>query len=183
MNPITILAFAALIAANTRQQSQPIRIDGTGRMGKISKALFEAAKKANFTISISDRESGTTGGFAKFAVGRHDINKAAVRMKDKLLKECLKNGISFTVVPIGHSRGGVENLNFYVTDRSLQRDEVCGLLKFCLSDAGQELAAKHGKPLTKVELAGARASLIAAIKDVRKAAPKQARERTQTQPH
>ena len=154
--PAILLLCTSVDAVWGQDDRPPIRIDGTGKMGNISEALIMGAQESNYTIEIADQESGSSGGFVKFAAGATDVSKAAIPMKPSFRQRCADNGVRYVSIEIGHDSKSDETLTFYVNKHSIQRDDVRAFITFCLSNTGQALVGISGRSLDEAELQNSR---------------------------
>jgi phosphate transport system substrate-binding protein len=77
-----------------------IAIDGSSTVGPISEALAEEFKKEQPDVNVTVAQSGTGGGFKKFAAGEIDISGASRPIEEKEIEAAAKNGIEFIELPI-----------------------------------------------------------------------------------
>ena len=72
-----------------------ISIDGSGTVFPVSEAVAEEFLKVEPQVRVTVGESGTGGGFKKFATGVTDISDASRELKDKEIALCKENGIEY----------------------------------------------------------------------------------------
>ncbi len=72
-----------------------ISIDGSGTVYPVSEAVAEEFLKIEPKVKVTVGESGTGGGFKKFATGVTDISNASREIKDKEIELCKENGIEY----------------------------------------------------------------------------------------
>lgn len=72
-----------------------ISIDGSSTVYPISEAVAEEYLTVNPKARITVGESGTGGGFKKFARGESDINDASRTIKESEIKLCKENNIEY----------------------------------------------------------------------------------------
>ncbi|HLO99824.1 MAG TPA: PstS family phosphate ABC transporter substrate-binding protein [Fimbriimonas sp.] len=88
--------------ASDTKVSGTITIDGSSTVEPISTSLSEIFQEGQKEVKISVAESGTGGGFKKFAGGEIDIAGASRPIEAEEIEECKKNGIEFIEVPIAY---------------------------------------------------------------------------------
>lgn len=79
-----------------------IAIDGSSTVEPISSALVEIFREGQPKVETSVSESGTGGGFKKFASGEIDIAGASRPIEAEEIEDCKKNGIEFYEIPIAY---------------------------------------------------------------------------------
>ena len=72
-----------------------IAIDGSGTVYPVSEAVAEEFLKIEPKVKVTVGESGTGGGFKKFATGVTDISAASREIKGKEIELCNENGIEY----------------------------------------------------------------------------------------
>jgi phosphate transport system substrate-binding protein len=72
-----------------------ISIDGSGTVFPVSEAVAEEFLKVEPQVRVTVGESGTGGGFKKFATGVTDISDASREIKDAEIALCKENGIEY----------------------------------------------------------------------------------------
>ena len=72
-----------------------LAIDGSGTVFPVSEAVAEEFLKVEPKVKVTVGESGTGGGFKKFATGVTDISDASREIKDKEIALCKENGIEY----------------------------------------------------------------------------------------
>lgn len=82
--------------------SGTVKIDGSSTVYPISQAVGEEFMAANPGVKVTVSESGTGGGFEKWALGETDINNASRPIKDEEKEAAEKNGIEALEVLIGY---------------------------------------------------------------------------------
>ncbi len=108
MKKITLLFMLALIATacgNKKNENKnstnktiisgSIKIDGSGTVFPVSEAVAEEFLKVAPKVKVTVGESGTGGGFKKFAIGTIDISDASRNIKDKEIALCKENGVDY----------------------------------------------------------------------------------------
>jgi phosphate transport system substrate-binding protein len=80
--------------------SGSITIDGSSTVLPISEGIGESFHDANSEVKISVAESGTGGGFKKFADGELDITGASRPIEKEEAEACKAKGIEFIEIPI-----------------------------------------------------------------------------------
>lgn len=81
--------------------SGKVLIDGSSTVYPISQAVAEEFMKANGgKVNVTVAESGTGGGFKKFANGEIDICGASRPIKDTEIEACKAGGIEFVEIPV-----------------------------------------------------------------------------------
>ncbi|MDR6226612.1 PstS family phosphate ABC transporter substrate-binding protein [Desmospora profundinema] len=73
--------------------SGTITIDGSSTVYPLTQAVAEEFMKENPGVQVTVSESGTGGGFQKWALGETDINDASRLIKDEEKEEAAKNDI------------------------------------------------------------------------------------------
>ncbi len=82
--------------------SGTVKIDGSSTVYPISQAVSEEFMAVNPGVRVTVSESGTGGGFEKWALGETDINNASRPIKDEEKEAAAKNGIEALEVLIGY---------------------------------------------------------------------------------
>ena len=77
-----------------------IAIDGSGTVFPISEAVAEEFLKVEPRVKVTVGESGTGGGFKKFATGVIDICDASREIKDSEIALCKENGIEYVQLTV-----------------------------------------------------------------------------------
>jgi phosphate transport system substrate-binding protein len=108
MKKITLLIMLAIVATacgnkktenkNTAEKvvlSGSIKIDGSGTVFPVSEAVAEEFLKVAPKVKVTVGESGTGGGFKKFAVGTTDISDASRNIKGSEIALCKQNNIDY----------------------------------------------------------------------------------------
>lgn len=108
MKKLTILIMLAIIATacgnkkkenktsnNETTISGTIKIDGSGTVFPVSEAVAEEFLKVQPKVKVTVGESGTGGGFKKFAVGTTDISDASRDIKNSEKELCKKNNVDY----------------------------------------------------------------------------------------
>ncbi|MBI9041074.1 PstS family phosphate ABC transporter substrate-binding protein [Lutibacter sp.] len=72
-----------------------ISIDGSGTVYPVSEAVAEEFLAIEPKVKVTVGESGTGGGFKKFATGVTDISNASRDIKGKEIELCKENGIEY----------------------------------------------------------------------------------------
>lgn len=98
---IMMISFALVIGAcgNKKEKGTEltgsISIDGSGTVFPVSEAVAEEFLKVEPKVKVTVGESGTGGGFKKFATGVTDISDASREIKDTEIALCKENGIEY----------------------------------------------------------------------------------------
>jgi phosphate transport system substrate-binding protein len=87
-------------AANAASLSGTISIDGSSTVFPISQAVAEEFTKGNANLKVPVAESGTGGGFKKFANKEIEIAGASRPIKQEEIEACQKNGVEFIELPV-----------------------------------------------------------------------------------
>lgn len=125
LGSIFTLAFGALVGC-TGPSSQgggnglsgSVKLDGSSTVFPISQAVAEEFMIANPGVKVTVGESGTGGGFKKWAAGETDISNASRPIKDEEKAEAQKNGIEPVEIPVAYDGIAVvvnKNNNFVDT--------------------------------------------------------------------
>lgn len=77
-----------------------IAIDGSGTVFPVSEAVAEEFLKIAPNVKVTVGESGTGGGFKKFATGVTDITNASREIKGKEIELCKENGIEYVKLTV-----------------------------------------------------------------------------------
>jgi len=85
---------------NAEQLTGSIAIDGSGTVFPISEAVAEEFLKVEPRVKVTVGESGTGGGFKKFATGVIDICDASREIKDSEIALCKENGIEYVQLTV-----------------------------------------------------------------------------------
>jgi phosphate transport system substrate-binding protein len=104
------LAFGALVGCGGQKQndsggkglSGAIKIDGSSTVYPISQAVAEEFMKANPDVNVTVGESGTGGGFKKWASGEIDISDASRPIKEEEKEAAKPNGIEPVEIPVAY---------------------------------------------------------------------------------
>jgi phosphate transport system substrate-binding protein len=88
--------------ANNEQSGGSITIDGSSTVFPISEAVADMFQETNKDSQVSVGESGTGGGFKKFADGELDIAGASRPIEKEEAEACAKKGIEFIEIPIAY---------------------------------------------------------------------------------
>lgn len=80
--------------------SGSIKIDGSGTVFPVSEAVAEEYLLAQPNVKVTVGESGTGGGFKKFATGAIDIAAASRNIKEAESTLCKENNIEFTKLTV-----------------------------------------------------------------------------------
>jgi len=108
MKKLTILIMLAIVATacgNNKTKNETsnnetiisgtIKIDGSGTVFPVSEAVAEEFLKVHPKVKVTVGESGTGGGFKKFAVGTTDISDASRDIKNSEKELCKQNNIDY----------------------------------------------------------------------------------------
>jgi len=79
----------------TAELTGSISIDGSGTVYPVSEAVAEEFLAIEPKVKVTVGESGTGGGFKKFATGVIDISDASREIKGKEIELCKENGIEY----------------------------------------------------------------------------------------
>ncbi len=82
-------------AEKTAELTGSIAIDGSGTVYPVSEAVAEEFLKTEPNVKVTVGESGTGGGFKKFATGVTDISDASREIKGKEIELCKENAIEY----------------------------------------------------------------------------------------
>lgn len=109
---INVLLFiaAVLLAScggnNTSKDSSKlggtIKIDGSSTVYPITEAVAEEFRTEEPNVQVTIGISGTGGGFKKFGRGETDISDASRPIKDKEIKICNENNISYVDLTVAY---------------------------------------------------------------------------------
>lgn len=105
MQRIKLMTAALLLAATTSHAatvSGQVKIDGSSTVFPITEAVAEEFGKKHPEVRVTVGESGTGGGFKKFALGEIDINDASRIIKKEEEETAKKNGVDFIAIPVAH---------------------------------------------------------------------------------
>lgn len=98
---VAILLLSVISCGNpTKKDSKneltgAISIDGSGTVFPVSEAVAEEFRNVAPKVKVTVGESGTGGGFKKFAVGTTDISDASRDIKAKEIALCKENNIDY----------------------------------------------------------------------------------------
>ena len=98
---VIMMSLALVIGAcgNKKEKASEltgsISIDGSGTVFPVSEAVAEEFLKVEPQVRVTVGESGTGGGFKKFATGVTDISDASREIKEKEIALCKENGIEY----------------------------------------------------------------------------------------
>lgn len=99
---VFILTIAAFVSAcgnkkadKSAELTGTIAIDGSGTVYPVSEAVAEEFLAIEPNVKVTVGESGTGGGFKKFATGVIDISDASREIKGKEIELCKENGIEY----------------------------------------------------------------------------------------
>ncbi len=98
---VIMMSLALVIGAcgNKKEKAEEltgsISIDGSGTVFPVSEAVAEEFLKVEPQVRVTVGESGTGGGFKKFATGVTDITNASREIKDAEIALCKENGIEY----------------------------------------------------------------------------------------
>ncbi len=92
----------AVKGAASANLSGEIRIDGSSTVYPVSQAVAEEFNKLFRNVKVTVAESGTGGGFKKFAAGEIDICGASRPIDEKEIAACKEKGIEFVELPIAY---------------------------------------------------------------------------------
>lgn len=79
-----------------------VSIDGSSTVFPISEAVNEEYNEVQPDVKVVVNYSGTGGGFKKFVAGETDINDASRSIKDKEIKSCKDNGVSYQELTVAY---------------------------------------------------------------------------------
>lgn len=108
LGSIVALAMGALVGCsgyaseNGSGLSGVVKLDGSSTVYPISQAVAEEFMLANPGVKVTVGESGTGGGFKKWAAGETDISNASRLIKDEEKAEAQKNGIEPIEIPVAY---------------------------------------------------------------------------------
>lgn len=102
---VTALIFAAC-GGNSGSKSEKltgtIKIDGSSTVFPITEAVAEEFRAEAPDVKVTIGISGTGGGFKKFGRGETDISDASRPIKDKEIKLCKENDISYVELMVAY---------------------------------------------------------------------------------
>ncbi len=87
---------------STAVSSGTIKIDGSSTVYPISAGLAELFGDENPDVKVLVAQSGTGGGFKKFATGEIDLSDASRPIKDAEGEDCAKNNIKYQQLTIAY---------------------------------------------------------------------------------
>jgi len=108
---INILLFASVMlltacvsntSKKTEKLSGTIKIDGSSTVYPITEAVAEEFRVDEPQVQVTIGISGTGGGFKKFGRGETDISDASRPIKDKEVKICKENNISYVGLSVAY---------------------------------------------------------------------------------
>jgi len=108
LGSVFTLAFSALVGCSGQKAQQgsdlsgSIKIDGSSTVYPITQAVAEEFMAANPGVKVTVGESGTGGGFKKWAAGETDISDASRPIKDEEKAEAQKKGIQPVEIPVAY---------------------------------------------------------------------------------
>lgn len=79
-----------------------VSIDGSSTVFPISEAVNEEYSEVQPKVKVVVNYSGTGGGFKKFVAGETDINDASRSIKDKEIKSCEENGVTYQELTVAY---------------------------------------------------------------------------------
>ena len=79
-----------------------IQIDGSSTVYPVTEAVAEEFRAVQPKIKVTVGVSGTGGGFKKFSRGETDISDASRPIKDKEIKACEENDISYVELSVAY---------------------------------------------------------------------------------
>ncbi|MFC7442859.1 PstS family phosphate ABC transporter substrate-binding protein [Laceyella putida] len=111
LGSVFTLAFGALVGCGgqgnkatgnggEKELTGTIKIDGSSTVFPISQAVAEEFMKANPGVKVTVGESGTGGGFKKWASGEIDVADASRPIKDEEKEAAKPNGIEPIEIPV-----------------------------------------------------------------------------------
>jgi phosphate transport system substrate-binding protein len=110
LGSIVALAFGAVVgcsAGGTNKATEDkltgtIKIDGSSTVFPISQAVAEEFMKTHKGVKVTVAESGTGGGFKKWALGETDINDASRPIKDEEKAKAAEKKIEPVEIPVAY---------------------------------------------------------------------------------
>jgi phosphate transport system substrate-binding protein len=123
INKISLLALGGLAFASCGSEPEgKISIDGSSTVYPITEAIAEEFREEEPNIRVSIGVSGTGGGFKKFTRGEIDINDASRPIKDKEIKLCKENNISYVELTVAYDGLAViaNKDNSWLTDITIE---------------------------------------------------------------
>ena len=103
---IISLAIVAISCGEKKEQKSEltgsISIDGSGTVFPVSEAVAEEFRAVAPEVKVTVGVSGTGGGFKKFSRGETDISDASRPIKDKEIKACEENDISYVELSVAY---------------------------------------------------------------------------------
>lgn len=107
-NVIFLFAIVALLAScgnsgkKAEQLSGAIKIDGSSTVYPVTEAVAEEFRAVEPKVQVTIGISGTGGGFKKFGRAETDISDASRPIKDKEVKVCKENNISYVDLTVAY---------------------------------------------------------------------------------
>ncbi len=98
----SLMPVMALFAGCGQQDRPTVKIDGSSTVYPISEAVAEEFLKQNSNVDVTVGQSGTGGGFKKFALNELDICDASRAIKDSEREACKKAGIEFVKFEVAY---------------------------------------------------------------------------------
>ena len=79
-----------------------VKVDGSSTVYPVTEAIAEEFRSVQPNVKVSIGISGTGGGFKKFSRGEIDISDASRPIKEKEIKACDENGISYVGLDVAY---------------------------------------------------------------------------------
>ena len=89
-------------AGEEGQLEGSIQIDGSSTVYPVTEAVAEEFRAVQPKVKVTVGVSGTGGGFKKFSRGETDISDASRPIKDKEIKACEENDISYVELSVAY---------------------------------------------------------------------------------
>src|SRR5215204_525461 len=97
-----VLAMTPLVLASGCGKTEVVDVDGSSTVFLISAAVAEQLRDVDPKVNVVVSQSGTGGGFKKFAAGEIDICDASRQITADEADACKKAGIEFEVFEIAY---------------------------------------------------------------------------------
>jgi len=99
----TVFGLVVVLGGVRQADAQLIRIDGSGTVYPISKAVADKFQQLmQGSIKVSVAISGTSGGFRKFCRGEIDVNDASRPILKPEMAACAKSGVQYIELPVAY---------------------------------------------------------------------------------
>jgi phosphate transport system substrate-binding protein len=94
------MATAPLLLASGCGKTEVVNVDGSSTVFLVSAAVAEQLREVNPDVNVVVSQSGTGGGFKKFAAGEIDICDASREITAEEVEACKKAGVEFEMFEI-----------------------------------------------------------------------------------